>query len=203
MFLVFFYFERENRFISTFHMTSEPNVIVKGHYGQTLIVELSYSHNGLEQWITQLSKPFPLFLVDAQWIERSEPLVRLLIDKQIPVGLLGKNNESYEGDDLLTKELNIFEKAFDQQPLWFMTRDYNISTSLQRQLFTSKINMLAPSISFPSIERDLENGDIISILLHRETEISFETIQQFQQQHSFLSIEENLFGYSISTKRYP
>ncbi|AWE09044.1 hypothetical protein DCE79_17645 [Lysinibacillus sp. 2017] len=203
VFLVLFYFEEKNSIISTFQLTEAPTIITKGHYGYSLIVELSYSHQGLAEWIATLHEPYPLFLIENDWMMRSPEIVKQLIEKNIEVGLLGSPNEQYEDSTLLEKQLAQFQSAFNQLPLWFATTDYNVTPALQKTLHDHGINTIAPSISITAPSLQLSDGEFISIPLHRGQSISFESINEFIQQHPFLSIEENIFGYKISTKRYP
>ncbi len=203
LFLVFFYFEGKDRSISTFQMTESPAIITKGHYGHSLIVELSYSHQGLSDWITTLREPYPLFLLESDWIMRSPEIVKQLIELNIEVGLLGSPNEQYEDRTLLEKQLAQFQSTFNQLPLWFATTDYNLTPELQKTLHDRGINTIAPSISITAPNLQLSDGEFVSIPLHRGQSISFESINEFIKQHPFISIEENIFGYTISTKRYP
>lgn len=187
-----------------FQLTETPTIISKGQFGASLIVELSYSHEGLEQWLTTLKKPYPLVLADADWLLRSPDIVKLLIEQNIPVGLLGAPNENYLNNDaLLKQQLAVFQKSFQQLPLWFATRDYLIDETLQQTLYASGINLIAPTYSINSAQEKLAKGDFISIPLHREENISFEELNQFIKAHSFIPIEQNLLGYNFSTKRYP
>ncbi|MEG0386196.1 MAG: hypothetical protein RR587_14215 [Solibacillus sp.] len=203
IFLVLFYFNGKTSIIPTFQMTESPNVITKGQYGQTLIVELSYSHKGLAEWIETLSEPSILFLVNSEWIQRSPELVQLLKDKKLNVGLLGHSNVDYQEPTLLKEQLTMFHKAFGQLPLWFATADYIVEPAMQEQLFAKKINIVAPTNSLSSLDMAIADGDFISVPLHREQSLSFEVIDQFINKHTLISIEENIFGYKISTKRYP
>ena len=206
VFLVLFYVDVKNIELPVFQMTSEPVVVAKGNYGHSLIVEVSYSHDGFEEWLQTLPSPYPLFLLDSNWIERSEPVIKLIKEKQLPVGLLGTTSVDYEEDpDLLSRQLTAFNNAFDRLPLWFTTSDYTFPASLQHELFTQQINMLAPSKFYSSIQTDskLEDGDFIAIPLHRSENVQFELLSTFMNEQPFLSIEENIFGYTISTKRYP
>ena len=206
VFLVLFYVDVKNIELPVFQMTSETVIVAKGHSGHSLIVEVSYSHDGFEEWLQTLSSPYPLFLLDADWIERSEPTLKLIKEKQLPIGLLGTTSLDYEEDpDLLSKQLNVFKNAFDQLPLWFTTSDYTVPTALQHELFAQQINMLAPSMhySFTQANAKLEDGEFIAIPLHRGENVQFESLSTFINEQPFLSIEENIFGYTISTKRYP
>ncbi|MEK4630294.1 MAG: hypothetical protein ABS944_18030 [Solibacillus sp.] len=203
LFLVLFYFEEKNFTLPTFQMTETPTVITKGTYGHSLIIELSYSHKGLSEWITNLREPYPLFLIDSEWLERSPDLVKQLKEKNIQVGLLGSPNVLYEDDTLLEKQLKVYEKTFNELPLWFATADYIVDSKIQKVLHARGINIIAPSTSFTTLDGDLTDGEFVSIPIHREQNISFEQITQYMNQHKFISIEENIFGYKINTKRLP
>ena len=203
LFLIFFYFDEKNSILPAFQLTDTPTIITKGQFGASLIVELSYSHKGLEDWLTNLNEPYPLFLVESDWLLRSPELVKLLKEKNIRVGLLGSTRDQYKDDDLLKKQLAIFEKTFYIKPLWFATADYIIDESMQTTLHQLEINLIAPTQSFPIEESKLDEGVFIRIPLHRHEMIAFDEINQFMQKHSFISVEQNIFGYEISTKRFP
>lgn len=179
-------------------------IVTKGQFGASLLVEVSYSHEGFDDWIATLPKPYPLFLVDSDWILRSPDTVELLIERNIPVGLLGSTQEEYEADDrLLERQLTVYEKTFSQVPLWFATRDYLMDEKMQQTLHGRGINLIAPTYSFTTLKKKITDGDFISIPLHRDTVVSFQEMQHYITSHPFLSIEENLFGYELQTKRIP
>lgn len=196
----FLFFLSKNALSPTFQLTNSPTILTKGHYGETFIVEISYSHEGLEEWLTQLPKPYPLILADVNWLSRSEELTKLLIEKHIPVGLLGQESEQYKNPSLLTQELKQFQNIFGQMPLWFATQDDVIDTALVQTLFQKQINVLSPANMYPDVPT---KGDFIALRLHRHTEIDFQNVTDYMKSHRFLSIEESLFGYTISTKRVP
>lgn len=198
--IFFSVFLSKNTILPTFQLTNAPNIITKGHYGATLIVEISYSHNGLEEWLQQLHEPYPLVLADTDWLMRSENVVKLLQEKKIPVGLLGKASSMYEDRLLLEKELTAFGQILQQDPLWFATRDDLIDSLLLEQLFKRQINALSPTTTFPIAPSE---GEFVAIRLHRDSSIDFKQIEHYMNSHKFISIEESLFGYTISTKRYP
>lgn len=202
--IIFFYFDERNTIFPAFHLTETPMIVTKGQFGVSLLVEVSYSHDGFEDWIASLPKPYPLFLVDADWILRSPDTVELLIERNIPVGLLGSTQEEYEADDeLLEKQLTVYKKTFSQLPLWLATRDYLMTEAMQQTLHGHGINLIAPTYSFITLNTKITDGDFISIPLHRDSVVSFQELQQYVTSHPFLSIEENLFGYDIQTKRMP
>lgn len=203
VFLVLFYFNEKSFIVPTFQMTDSPAIITKGQYGHSLIIELSYSHKGLAEWIEGLSDPSLLFLVDSNWIQRSPEFVQLMKEKQINVGLLGNISTDYQDTFLLKEQLTIFKTAFGQLPLWFASADYLVEPALQKQLFAKQINIVAPTKSLTTEEVPMKKGDFISVPLHREQMLSYEAIDQFITSHSLIPIEENIFGYKISTKRFP
>ncbi|MER2109095.1 MAG: hypothetical protein ABS949_19390 [Solibacillus sp.] len=198
--LIILFFLSKNAISPVFQLTNSPNILTKGHYGEALVVEISYSHDGLEEWLQQLTKPYPLILADAHWLARSEPLTKLLIEKQIPIGLLGQKNEMYEDSQLLDQELAVFYDIFQQMPLWFATYDDLVDNALLEQLFHKKINVLSPTNLYPATPN---KGEFIAIHVHRQTPIDFQEVTNYMKSHTFLSIEESLFGYELSTKRYP
>lgn len=198
--LIFLFFLSKNAISPTFQLTNSPTILTKGHYGEALIIEISYSHDGLEEWIQQLTEPYPLILADIDWLVRSEDLKRLLIEKKIPVGLLGQKSEIYANTALLDQELATFYEEFQYVPLWFATQDDLVDTALLQKLFTKKINVLSPSATYPNVPAE---GEFVAIRLHRHTAVDFQQIKSYTQSHRFLSIEESLFGYEIKTKRTP
>ena len=193
-----YYFFKDNQ-IPVFLMTEEPNIIAKGHDGQVFLVELHFEHDGLIDFIESTHSQNVLFLLDSSLIERADHIVELLKQLQRPTGLLGKNSAT------LNQDIAIYEKAFDNKPLWFMPQGYIYEESLRLTLFEKQINMIAPSLIirnnvFPT---KMEKGTILSLPLYKETNVDFEKLSSWMSQQKFISIEESLFGYSLKTKRYP
>ncbi|HEY4623073.1 hypothetical protein MKX47_19120 [Solibacillus sp. FSL R7-0668] len=202
--IVFFYFDEKNSILPVFQLTEAPAVITKGQYGASLIVEVSYTHEGFEEWVASLSKPYPLFLLDTDWVLRSPEQVKLLIERNIPLGLLGSMSSDYEEkDSLLDSQLSIFKRDFQRLPLWFATRDYTVSETMQQSLYKNGINIVAPTYSFAKPNTTIVDGDFISIPLHRDQTVSFQELQQYIKAYPFIPIEQNLLGYDIATKRFP
>ena len=83
-------------FTSVFRVTEEPAAITRGTYGSALTVNISFGDDEVEQWIQELKKPYPLLLIDMEWAERFPETVRLINEKNIPVGLLGDEGHAYE-----------------------------------------------------------------------------------------------------------
>lgn len=201
---MFFIIPKKETIISTFRLSTDPIVISKGHYGQSLIVEISFSHNGLIEWIEQMNKPYPLFMLDANWIERSPEIIELIKKKNIPTGLYGHNNEKNFSIELFKKEIEIYENAFNSKPLWYITSNYDYPQELKQVAFNEKINLLSPTYIYSEYENTQNiEGAIISVQVHENSKPNFTNIKKFIESQQFISIEENIFGYSIKSKKIP
>lgn len=203
VFLSLFYKNEISSVIPVFHVTNKPNVISKGNYGQTILLEVSFSHDGFEQFLENLQPPYPLLVLHSDWIGRSATIVEIIQRKRLPTALLGNNSLTYDNNNSFLKEVAIYEKSFGRKPLWFMTRDYIYSDKFKQQIFAERINMIAPTALWKT-DMQLSEGMIITIPMHEESTIDFEQLNTFiQQQQSMVSIEENIFGYTLKTKRSP
>ena len=133
--------------VSVFRVTEEPAVIVRGASGSALTVNISFGDVEVEQWIQELSKPYPLIFVDMKWAGRFPETVRLIKEKNIPVGLLGDEGMTYEQNTpLFIDQLEQFEKTFGVKPLWFRTIDEVFPTTLHSMLWEAEINALGSSV---------------------------------------------------------
>lgn len=199
-----FVYPQRDSIISVFRMTDEPLIISKGNYGQSLIVEVSFSHEGLEEWLQSLKQPYPLLMLDADWIARSPKIVEQIKKQNMPTGLLGKNGaeNSYSIEEF-NKDLKIYEKHFNNKPLWFMTADYEFGTNLQQAVFNQEINLLSPSMIYAKNHYQKTDGAIVSLKLHEKSKPNFEEYAKLIETEKFVSIEENVFGYTIKTKKIP
>ena len=76
---------------------------------------------------------------------------------------------------------------------------------MKKYLFANEINTLTPSaIWTPNIATfKLTKGSIIAIPFHENSIIDLKTVHSFLNKYHFVSIEENLFGYSVKTKTFP
>lgn len=204
--LIFAYPQRDS-IISVFNMTEEPLVISKGNYGQSLIVELSFTHDGLPEWLQSLEQPYPLLMLDADWIKRSPKVIEIIKNRNIPTGLLGgkgkgKKSESYS-IDAFNKDLAIYQKYFENKPLWFMTSDYEFDPALQQAVFKEEINLLSPTIILSNEKYKKLNGALVTWKLNEHTNPKFDDVTKLIQKQKFVSIEENIFGYTIKSKKMP
>ena len=202
---VFLFFQQKEEWTSVFQVTDQPDVLMKGNHGVTLTVDLSFGREDVDEWITNLEKPYPLLFLDAEWIERSPLIVKKIKQKKIPVGLLGKDSKVYEDSPgLLEKEINGFTAAFDSAPLWYRTQDHVFPETLKELVWNNQMNMVSASVNWetgssPSIQK----GDIVSVSLHQEMRVALDKLNSFRKAHPFVSIEETLFGYTVETKTFP
>ncbi|WP_084544175.1 hypothetical protein [Paenisporosarcina indica] len=205
LFIILIFIQQKEEWTSVFRMTEQPDVLIKGNNGMTLTVDLSFGREDVDKWITQLEKPYPLLFLDADWIERSPLIVKKIKEKKIPVGLLGSNSNDYvDSPKLLEEEITMFQASFDSVPLWYRTQDDSFPELLKDQVWENQMNMVSSSVkwstgSAPSVQK----GDIVSVALHRENRIDLGKLTTFQKKHSFVSIEETLFGYKTETKTFP
>lgn len=193
--------------ISVFRITDSPAIITKGHYGTSLIVEISFSDEELLDWLTTLKEPYPLLLLNTDWMERSPKHMEIIQKRKLPTGLLGPiDSEDQPLDaELLKKEIAIYEKHFTSEPLWFATHNHQYSQDLQKILFNKQVNILSPTMIWQGNKAtpSLQKGDFLFIPLHENNKVSFSKLNALLQQNNFISIEENIFGYAIQSKKAP
>ena len=207
LFAFLFFKPINSTMISVFRITDSPAIITKGHYGTSLIVEISFSDEHLLDWLTTLKEPYPLLLLDSDWMDRSPEHMEIIQKRKLPTGLLGPiDSEDQPLDaDLLKKEIAIYEKYFTSEPLWFATHNHQYSQNLQKMLFEKQVNILSPTIIWQGNKAtpSLQKGDFLFISLHENNKISFSKLNALLQQNNFISIEENIFGYAIQSKKSP
>lgn len=200
-----FYFSMKNDTLPVFLMTDEPDVISKGNYGAVFIAEVSFTHEGFEEWINSNKSQSTLFLLHPEYIERSDKVIASLKKNGGVTSLLGRPLKDYENINLLKKDILVYEQHFGEKPLWFMTGDYLYNEEIKKYLFSQQINMLSPStqLNIEQFPSSIPEGSIVSLPLHKQPAINFDSVSNFLAQNKFISIEESLFGYSLKSKRYP
>jgi hypothetical protein len=199
------FIQQKDEWVSVFRITEQPDVIASGSNGMTLTVDVSFGREDIEKWISSIEKPYPLLFLDADWIERSPLIVRMLTEKKIPTGLLGHNGNTYEENkDLLKKEMAVYEKAFGIAPIWFRTADYEFPNLLKENVWDQQMNMVSASVFWNGKDAPkVENGDIVSASLHQKKRVSIEKLIVFQKEYPFQTLEETLFAFKTNTKTYP
>ncbi|WP_341300917.1 hypothetical protein MHB44_22160 [Lysinibacillus sp. FSL H8-0500] len=192
--------------ISVFNIANAPTVVTKGHYGTSLIMEISFSDESLLDWLQTLKEPYPLLLLDAAWIKRSPEHIKVIQERKLPTGLLGPADSLDKPIDItvVQKDIDTYEKYLKETPLWFATQNHQYSQDLQKSLFQQQMNLLSPSLIWQGGQTPkIQKGDFVFIPLHRDHHISFKELNALLQQHKFMSIEENIFGYKVQTKKSP
>lgn len=192
--------------ISVFNIANAPVVVTKGHYGTSLIVEISFSDESLMDWLKTVKEPYPLLLLDTDWIKRSPEHIKIIQERRLPTGLLGPEDsiEKPVNIDLVQKDIDIYEQYLKEKPLWFATRNHQYSQDLQKSLFQQQMNMLSPSLIWQGEKSPkLQKGDFVFTPLRQDSSFTFKELNALIQQNKFMSIEENIFGYKVQTKKSP
>lgn len=192
--------------ISVFNIANAPVVVTKGHYGTSLVVEVSFSDESLIDWLKTVKEPYPLLLLDTDWIKRSPDHIKIIQERKLPTGLLGPEDsiEKPINIDLVQKDIDIYEQYLKEKPLWFATRNHQYSQDLQKSLFQQQMNLLSPSLIWQGEKTPkLQKGDFVFVPLHQDSSFTFKELNTLIEQNKFMSIEENIFGYKVQTKKSP
>lgn len=190
--------------LPVFQLTEKPAVISKGSYGNTITIDLTFGRDDVEKFVTELQAPYPHFFISIEWIERSEEIIEVMKDKNIPISLLGKNGSTYiENPTLFKKEVKQFEQVIGEKPLWFRTIDYEFPIELQKDAWGQEVNLLSSSKYWSNKVPSFEKGDILSIPLHQNERIDIQQLTKIVQSTEMITIEQNIFGLKVKTKTYP
>ena len=190
--------------LPVFQLTEKPAVISKGSYGNTITIDLTFGRDDVEKFVTELQAPYPHFFISIEWIERSEEIIEVMKDKNIPISLLGKNGSTYiENPTLFKKEVKQFEQVIGDKPLWFRTIDYEFPIELQKDAWGQEVNLLSSSKYWSNKVPSFEKGDILSIPLHQNERIDIQQLTKIVQSTEMITIEQNIFGLKVKTKTFP
>lgn len=190
--------------LPVFQLTEKPAVISKGSYGNTITIDLTFGRDDVEKFVTELQAPYPHFFISIEWIERSEEIIEVMKDKNIPISLLGKNGSTYiENPTLFKKEVKQFEQVIGEKPLWFRTIDYEFPIKLQKDAWGQEVNLLSSSKYWSNKVPSFEKGDILSIPLHQNERIDIQQLTKIVQSTEMITIEQNIFGLKVKTKTFP
>lgn len=190
--------------LPVFQLTEKPAVISKGSYGNTITIDLTFGRDDVEKFVTELQAPYPHFFISIEWIERSEEIIEVMKDKNIPISLLGKNGSTYiENPTLFKKEVKQFEQVIGEKPLWFRTIDYEFPIELQKDAWGQEVNLLSSSKYWSNKVPSFEKGDILSIPLHQNDRIDMQQLTKIVQSTEMITIEQNIFGLKVKTKTFP
>ena len=190
--------------LPVFQLTEKPTVISKGSYGNTITIDLTFGKEDIEKFVTELQAPYPHFFISIEWIERSEEIIEVMKEKNIPISLLGKDGATYiENSTLFEKEVERFEQAMGERPLWFRTTDYEFPIELQKMAWGQEVNLLSSSKYWSNKVPSFEKGDILSIPLHQKERVDIQQLAKFVQSTEKITIEQNIFGLKVKTKTFP
>lgn len=205
LFLTFHTFSTRQHYIPVFNILTEPAAITNGVTGSALTVNISFGDTEVQQWIEQLQKPYPLLFIDIDWAKRYPSLVETMIEKNITIGLLGDEGDSYiDNTSLLQTQIEQYEKIFQSKPLWFRTADEKFPESLLQHVSKQEMNALGSSIRWTGKSLNLEGkGEIVSISSYKDQQVKFDQLQQLLNDHSFDSIDHVLFNLQSKKKKIP
>ena len=190
--------------LPVFQVTEKPSVISKGTYGNTVTIDLTFGREDIETLVEDLNAPYPHFFISIEWIERSEPIIKMMQDKKIPISLLGKEGLLYTEDrSLFKKEIDRFEAAIGVKPDWFRTSDYKFPVELQKDAWKEEVNLLGSTLVLGNHVPKLTKGDILTVPLHQEERIDTIQLAKYLRSQPFVSIEQNIFNMKMKTKSYP
>lgn len=190
--------------LPVFQLTEKPTVISKGTYGKTVTIDLTFGKEEIENLLKDIEAPYPHFFISTEWMERSAPIIKTMQDKHIPIGLLGQDGAIYiENPGLFQKEVDQFEKAMGEKPLWFRTKDYQFPVEVQEIAWDQEVNLLSSSKYWDGEVPVLSKGDVLSVPLHQEERVDIKQLTKLLKSQSFLPIEQNIFGLKMNTKTFP
>lgn len=185
-----------------FRIATKPSLISKGTFGQSLAIEISYSYPETKQWISSIQNNNDiLFLLQYEWLKRSNDYVKLFNDTKAITGLLIDNSQT---DSSIKEHIQLYTDSFEQPPIWAACSPDPCSDQVVQFLFDQKINSVAPSIYIEQLDdfKQLKKGDIASFQIKRDAPPQ-EPILNRITSYPFVSIEQNILGITYGTKRYP
>lgn len=205
LFLFFTPLPEQASLTSVFRVTEEPAVITRGTNGSALTVNLSFGDLEVEQWIRELNTPYPFLFVDVDWANRFPETIKLINEKNIPVGLLGHAGNDYDQNTgLFIGQLEQFQALFGTKPLWFRTADEVFPHSLQMMLWEAEVNALGSSVSWKGADPPpVAPGEIISVPHIREERTDLTTLHKLYDSRTFQPLEDVLFNTAVKTKKIP
>ena len=190
------------RAFSAFVIVEEPNSITKGNLGHSLMIEISYSPSYIDQWLTNSKSTNYLLMLDPDWMARSPSSMKIIKERKIATGLLITQKE--EDPPSLPTLLENYKTIMGELPLWVSCTPSPCTDEQVAYLFSQKTNVVFPPITFTNEAqlKQLEVGSIVKIKLDDQFKLNEEQLLQLTNQ-TFISLEENILGYQIKTKRMP
>lgn len=201
MLLCFVFLFTRTSLFSAYTLTMEPSSISKGSYGHSLVAEVSYSPPHFSNWLKSYSGKDVLFLLAPDWIQRSPIEIKHFLSNDLSTGILVSTTASQAE---LNSSIKLYEQVFQKHPLWTMCSPEPCTDEIITFFYSKKINVVSPLFELKNIEQleTLEDGAIISTPFSRDHSLELDDLNLLIQ-HPFISIEQNLLGLSVKTKRYP
>jgi len=184
-----------------YRIATTPSLISKGTFGQSIVVEISYSYPEIKEWINSIQNNKILFLLEYEWLQRSEDYVKLLKDSKTNTGLLINSSQTLPA---IKDHINLYADLFGQPPIWAACSPDPCNDEIVQYLFDEKMNSLAPSIYIEQLDdfKQIKKGDIASFEIKRDTPPPPPILNRIIS-HPFISIDENIIGITYDSKRYP
>ena len=185
-----------------FRIATKPSLISKGTFGQSIAIEISYSYPETKQWISSIQNNNDiLFLLQYEWLQRSNDYVKLFKDTKALTGLLIDNAQTVSS---IEEHIQLYTDSFEHPPIWAACSPDPCSDQIVKYLFDKKINSVAPSIYIEQLDdfKQLKKGDIAMFQIKRDSPPPASILNQITN-YPFVSIEQNILGITYGTKRYP
>lgn len=199
--LIIYFVQQKNMILPVFSVLEAPSIITKGQNGVTLIVELSFLHDDFESLLPLLKEKQAILLIDPKLAARFPTFTEKLREQKIVVGLYSE--QPFETIEQFQLEISEFEKHFLSKPLYFTHKQYMLQPSFLTYLHEQQINMVAPTAFYHEQIKSIAKGSLLFVQIHPNNVPSISKLRTFIEKQRFLSIEENIFGYSTKSKRYP
>lgn len=187
-------------FSSATKIIVEPSFISKGTNGYSLIIEIDYSTQELPTILKELKDKNALLLLESNWIERSPGYLKQIKELRYDTGILLHYEDSIE---TAITAINTYQASFNKNVLWAVCAPVQCNDKLKQFLFEQQINLLNPSIQIEHLTiPKLNKGDIISMPITRESKYPTSLLTELKS-IPFISIEDNVTGLTVNSKRYP
>ena len=185
-----------------FRIVTEPSLISRGTFGESIAIEISYSYPETKKWISSIQNNNDiLFLLQYDWLERSKDYVKLFKDSKATTGLLISNSQTTSS---IKEHIKLYTNEFEQPPIWAACTPDPCNEQVVQYLFDQQINSIAPSIYIEQLDdfKKLKKGDIASFQIKRGAPPPQPILNQIIN-HPFISIDQNILGITLGTKRCP
>ena len=198
--LILFFISGQSK-SEAFRIATTPSLISKGTFGQSITVEISYTYPELKDWITSVQNKEILFLLQYEWLQRSNDYAKLLKDSSAKTGLLINSEQTLSS---IKEHINLYTDLFEEPPIWAACSPDPCNDEIVQYLFDVQINSLAPSLYIEQLDdfKQIKKGDIASFQIKRNAPPPSAILNRISN-YPFISIDQNIIGITFETKRYP